>query len=142
VNLTADDKATEADPVPGRAGSAVVGEVVRFVIVGGVNTATTYALYLLLMHWMRYELAYTIGYIVGIAIAYALSTTFVFRQAMRARSAARFPLVYALQFLLSLGLLHAAVDGFGVPRWLALGLSIAVTMPITFVTSRWVLRSG
>lgn len=121
---------------------ATGGEVLRFLIMGGVNTATTYALSLLLMHWMRYEFAYSIGYVAGIVMAYALSTTFVFRRPMRARSAARFPLVYVLQFVLSIALLHTAVDVFGVPRWLALGLSIAVTMPITFVMSRWVLRSA
>ncbi|MEO7432124.1 MAG: GtrA family protein [Dokdonella sp.] len=121
---------------------ATGGEVLRFLIMGGVNTATTYALSLLLMHWMRYEFAYSIGYVAGIVMAYALSTTFVFRRPMRARSAARFPLVYVLQFVLSIALLHTAVDVIGVPRWLALGLSIAVTMPITFVMSRWVLRSA
>lgn len=120
---------------------AAAGEVLRFLIMGGVNTATTYALSLLLMHWMRYEFAYSIGYLAGIVMAYALSTTFVFRRPMRARSAARFPLVYAFQFVLSLALLHIAVDVFGMPRWLALGISIAVTMPITFVMSRRVLHS-
>jgi putative flippase GtrA len=120
----------------------LAGEFVRFILVGGANTLAAYAVYLLLLHWVRYELAYAIGYVVGIAIAYALSTTFVFRQPMRKRSAARFPLVYVIQFVISLGLLRLAVEGFAVPRWCALAVSIALTIPITFLLSRAVARAG
>ena len=101
-----------------------------------------YAVYLFLLHWMRYEWAYAIGYAVGIAIAYALSTTFVFRQPMRKRSAARFPFVYVIQFLVSLGLLRLAVEILAVPQWLALAVSVGLTLPITFVLSRWIVRAG
>jgi putative flippase GtrA len=135
VISAADDKSTSAR-------RQVTAEVLRFVIVGGINTATTYVLYLVLLRWTRYEVAYGLAYVVGIVVAYALSTTFVFRRAMRARSAARFPLVYALQFFISFAILRIAVQTFGVPHWLALGVSIAVTMPITFVLSRIVVRSA
>jgi putative flippase GtrA len=121
---------------------AIVGEFARFLIVGGANTLAAYAVYLLLLHWMRYEFAYAIGYVVGIGVAYALSTTFVFRRPMRKRSAARFPLVYAVQFLISLGLLRLAVEVFSVPQWLALAVSVVLTVPITFVLSRWIVRAG
>jgi putative flippase GtrA len=120
----------------------VVGEFARFVLVGGANTAVAYAVYLFLLHWLRYEFAYAIGYAVGIAIAYALSTTFVFRQPMRKRSAARFPFVYVIQFLVSLGLLRLAVEVFAIPQWLALAVSVGLTLPITFVLSRWIVRAG
>jgi putative flippase GtrA len=120
----------------------IAGEFLRFLIVGGLNTGVAYVVYLLLLHWMRYEIAYAIGYVVGIVTAYTLSTTFVFRQPMRKRSAARFPLVYVIQFLISLGLLRVAVEVFAVPTWLALAISVALTMPVTFVLSRWIVRAG
>jgi putative flippase GtrA len=91
---------------------------------------------------MRYEFAYAIGYVVGITVAYALSATFVFRQPMRKRSAARFPLVYAVQFLISLGLLRLAIEIFAIPQWLALAVSVVLTIPITFALSRWIVRAG
>lgn len=125
-----------------RARRAIAGEFARFLIVGGANTLAAYAVYLLLLHWMRYELAYAIGYAVGITIAYALSTSFVFRRPMRKRSAARFPLVYAVQFLISLGLLRLAVEVFSIPQSLALAVSVVLTIPVTFALSRWIVRTG
>lgn len=114
----------------------------RFLVMGGVNTLVAYAIYLLLLNWMRYEIAYTIGYAVGIAMAYALSAAFVFRQPLRKRSAVRFPLVYVAQFLVSLLLLRFAVEILHLPEWLALGFAVVLTIPVTFVLSRWVVRAG
>ena len=120
----------------------MAGEFLRYLIMGGTNTIVAYAIYLLLLHWMRYEIAYSIGYAVGIVMAYALSAMFVFRQPMRKRSAMRFPLVYLAQFLISLGLLRLAVEVIHIPQWLALGFAVVLTIPVTFFLSRWVLHSG
>lgn len=120
----------------------LAGEFSRFAIVGGVNTVVAYASYLLLLRWMRYELAYSIAYAAGIATAYVLSARFVFRQPLRRRSATRFPAVYIAQFLISLGVLKLAVELFGMPRWTGMAVAILLTMPVTFVLSRWIVRSG
>ncbi|MEZ5460903.1 GtrA family protein [Dokdonella sp.] len=120
----------------------VGGEFLRYLIMGGTNTVVAYAIYLLLLNWMRYEVAYTIGYGVGIVMAYALSAVFVFRKPMRKRSALRFPLVYVAQFLISLALLRLAVEVIHIPQWLALGFAVILTIPVTFLLSRWVLHSG
>ncbi len=120
----------------------MAGEFLRYLIMGGTNTIVAYAIYLLLLQWMRYEIAYSIGYAVGIVMAYALSAVFVFRKPMRKRSAMRFPLVYLAQFLISLGLLRLAVEVIHIPQWLALGFAVVLTIPVTFLLSRWVLNSG
>jgi putative flippase GtrA len=120
----------------------IAGEFLRFLVMGGANTIVAYAIYLLLLNGMRYEIAYTIGYAVGIAMAYALSATFVFRQPLRKRSAARFPFVYVAQFLVSFILLRVAVEWLHIPEWMALGFAVIATIPVTFVLSRWVLRAG
>ena len=116
------------------------GEALRFVVAGGANTLVAYAVYLALLRFMRYEFAYAIGYAVGIATAYVLSAAFVFREPMRARSATRFPLVYLVQFAVSLAILRFAVATLGISRWLALGVSIVATLPVTFFLSRWIIR--
>ncbi|HQZ63113.1 MAG: GtrA family protein [Dokdonella sp.] len=121
---------------------AMAGEFVRFLIMGGANTIVAYAIYLLLLQWMRYEFAYSIGYGIGIVMAYGLSAIFVFRKPMRRRSALRFPLVYLAQFLISLGLLRLAVEVIDIPQWLAFGFAVVLTIPVTFLLSRWVLHSG
>ncbi|SFN08901.1 GtrA family protein [Dokdonella immobilis] len=119
----------------------LAGEFLRFLIVGGINTLVAYAIYLALLGLMRYEFAYAIGYAVGIVIAYLMSAAFVFRKPMRKRSAFRFPLIYAVQFLVSLAVLRLAVEIFHVPQWFAFGFAVCLTIPITFVLSRWVMHS-
>ncbi|HET9033363.1 MAG TPA: GtrA family protein, partial [Dokdonella sp.] len=113
----------------------MAGEFVRFLIMGGTNTIVAYAIYLLLLNWVRYEFAYTIGYAVGILMAYGLSTVFVFRTPMRKRSAIRFPIVYVAQFLVSLVLLRLAVEVIHLPQWMALGFAVILTIPVTFLLS-------
>lgn len=120
----------------------IAGEFMRFLIMGGANTLLAYAVFLLLLHWMRYEIAYAIGYGCGIVLAYALSAVFVFRKPLSRRSAIRFPLVYVAQFLVSLGLLRLAVEVFRMPEWIAFGFAVILTIPVTFLLTRWILHKG
>lgn len=135
------DQATDHDPKKAFL-KKISGEFLRFLVMGGANTIVAYIVYLILLQWLRYELAYAIGYAVGIGMAYVLSTTFVFRERLRKRSAVRFPLVYVAQFLVSFIILRIAVEVFHVPQWLALGCSVVLTIPVTFALSRWVIRAG
>jgi hypothetical protein len=51
-----------------------------------------------------------------------------------------FPLVYLVQYLLSAVLLSVLVERSGVPKSVAPLVVIALTIPITFVLTRWFLR--
>ncbi len=120
----------------------LAAEFGRFLIVGAANTGAAYAVYLALVHWLRYELAYAIAYAAGIVVAYLLNAGFVFREPLRARSALRFPLVYVVQFVVGIVVLRVAIGVFAAPHWLAFASSIAATVPLTFVLSRRVVRGG
>ncbi len=115
-------------------------EALRFLIAGAVNTATTYAVYLALLLWLHYTLAYTIAYVAGIALAYWLSTWYVFKVRRSKRGMLLFPLVYVIQYLVGVATLQLAVKILSIPQQYALLVSIAVTVPITFVLSRLVLK--
>ena len=115
-------------------------EALRFLIAGAINTVTTYAVYLALLSWLHYTLAYTIAYVTGIALAYWLSTWYVFEVRRSKRGMLLFPLVYVAQYLAGVGTLQFAVNLLSLPQQYALLVSIAVTVPITFVLSRLVLK--
>ena len=118
----------------------MAAEFSRFLIVGGTTTLLTYLVYLVLIRWIGYELAYAAGYGLGVLVSYVLSTRYVFRQPMTKKSALRFPLVYLAQFLVGLMVLHIAVEVFGVPVELAPVIAVAATIPVTFLLSRTILR--
>ena len=117
------------------------GEALRFMIVGAINTVVGYGLYLVLLSTVGYAYAYTAAYIAGIALSYMLNTRFVFRVQRRVRGMLLFPLVYVAQYLVGVVTLQLAINQLGVPQKLALLVSIGVTIPLTFLLSRLILKS-
>jgi len=120
----------------------IAGEFSRFLAVGAVNTATTYALYLVLLDSAAYLFAYSVAYVAGIVLSYFLNALFVFRTKPAIHSALRFPFVYLAQYLLGAAVLWICVERLGVRRELGLAFSIAVTIPITYAASRLALKGG
>ncbi|UXI67511.1 GtrA family protein [Tahibacter amnicola] len=116
-----------------------IGEGVRFVLAGGLNTVLTYALYYGLLALVDYRLAYALAYVAGIGIAYVLNARFVFRRALGWRSALRYPLIYVAQFLFGVALLHSLVDWLGIDRRWAMVIVIALSVPLSYVLNRLVL---
>lgn len=114
-----------------------LGAFARFLAVGLANTGATYLLYLLLLRWFGYRTSYTIAFVAGIFIAYELNRIVVFRAQRSASSMFAVPLIYLLQYGVGLGIVSAAVEWLSVPRPYAPLLSIAVTVPLTFLLNRW-----
>jgi len=110
----------------------------RFLASGAVNTALSYLLYLALLPFLTYAVSYTVAYVAGIVISYLLNRFFVFREGRGLASAAVFPLVYLVQFLLAQAILWLWVDLAGWDARLAPLAAICLTIPVTFVLSRWV----
>ena len=116
--------------------TGIAPQGIRFLASGAVNTILSYLLYLLLLRWLDYLPAYTLAYAAGIALAYALNLRFVFKAQHSWRKLVIFPLIYATQYCLGASVLHLAVSRISVPREFALLVSIAATVPVTFLLSR------
>lgn len=117
-------------------------EFVRFLVIGGVNTVIGYIAYLLLLNLLDYRLANTVSYIGGVFLSYGLNARVVFRQPLALKQALKYPVVYVVQLALSTVFLIGLVEGLHVPEAFAPLLSIALTVPVTFVISRLILRPG
>ena len=72
-----------------------------FLIGGGLNTALSYGVYLLLVRFVDYQAAYLIAYIAGIFSSYWINSVFVFRTPMTLSGLLKFPLVYLFQYVAS-----------------------------------------
>jgi putative flippase GtrA len=115
-------------------------EFLFFIIVGAINTALGYVLYLLFLLFLPYTVAYSVTYVLGIFISYYLNSRFVFRLPFSLSKALRFPIVYLVQYGLGVLLLRTLVEIFSIDRAIAPILVIIVTIPVTFILSRLVLR--
>lgn len=110
----------------------------RFLISGGVNTGATYVVYLAMLQVIDYRTAYTIAYVFGIVIAFVINRMFVFQTHRGWRSMMLFPFVYLAQYLVSMAVVWTWVEKLGLPAGLAPLIAIFVTIPLTFVLSRYV----
>jgi len=112
-------------------------QFVRFLLVGGANTAMSYAVYLLLLLVVDYRVAYTGAYAAGLVGGYLMHARFVFDARPGVRSVASFLATNAAMFLVSLGVVYVAVDRLSVPKPLGMLAALAFTVPATFVLLRW-----
>ena len=116
------------------------GEALRFLLAGAFNTAATYGLYLLALQVMPYRVAYTATYAIGIVLGYAVNTLFVFRAPWSWKRMLAYPLVYVLQYGVGLLCLTLLVERGWVSDRIAPLLVVVVTLPLTFVASRYLIK--
>jgi putative flippase GtrA len=113
---------------------------VRFVIVGGINTALTLALFVAAEQFMSYHLAYTLSYVAGIAIAFFLNSRYVFHTPLSLDRALRFPLVYLVQYVYGAIVLAVMVERFAIHSFVAILTVVMTSIPLSFVLSRVLLK--
>lgn len=111
---------------------------VRFLLTGGLNTALTYFVYLILMSFLPYIWSYSISYVCGIFLSFMLSRFFVFKEHQGLKSALLFPFVYLAQYILGVVIVWLWVNKLLLSEYLAPLAAIALTLPLTFVLSKLV----
>lgn len=115
-------------------------EVLLWVIGGGINTAITYGLYLLLKIYISYRVAFSASYIVGIIFAYYYNSLVVFKSPLSFKKFIQFPVVYLVQYLLNLGLLEVFVQVLRVNTTVAPIFVLIIVTPVTYLLSKVILK--
>jgi phosphoglycerol transferase len=117
------------------------GPIGRFLLGGASTTLVSYAAYLVLLAFLPYLAAYWVAYAIGVAWSYFANTLFVFRQRPSLARALAFPLVYAIQLAAGSLLMVVFVRHFGLPAKVAPLLVVVLTLPLTYVASRWIVTT-
>lgn len=115
---------------------AIRSQFGRFIVSGGINTASTYAIYLLLLRWISYKESYTVAYIAGIVLSYFLNRVFVFGTHQGVRTALLFPLVYLAQYLGGLLVLWIWIEILGLGVRFGPIAVVLTTLPMTYVLTK------
>jgi putative flippase GtrA len=121
---------------------SISGEAFKFLLAGAANTAISYGIYLLLNLWLPYQASWTLAYILGIVVSYVLQAKWVFHMPLSWKNFMAFPLVYLAQWLLGIALLASFVEWLGLHESLAPLVVPLVTLPVTFVMARLIVRHG
>ncbi|MFI1017522.1 GtrA family protein [Streptomyces sp. NPDC020965] len=117
----------------------VRGQLVRFALVGAVNTGTYYGLYLLLLTWLPYVAAHVLAFLLSMVGSFFLTSYFTYRTRPTWRKFLLFPLTNAANFVVTTTGVYLLVDVLGLGSRYAPLIASAAAIPITFLVSRTIM---
>lgn len=113
--------------------------VVRFAIVGVLNTIIYYALYLLLRELLPYLVAHAIAFVLSVVGSFFLNCYFTFRQRPTWRRFLLFPLSTLTNFVVTTVGLYLLVRYAGMNQRIAPLVAASAAIPVTFLVTRLIL---
>lgn len=113
--------------------------IVRFGLVGVVNTGVYYGCYLLFCLAVPIMAAHVLAFVVAMVGSYFLSCYFTFRTKPTWRKFLLFPLSNATNFVVSTAGLYLLVHWLDVDTRIAPLVAAAAAIPFTFVIAQFVL---
>lgn len=116
-----------------------MNQLIRFGLVGVLNTATYYASYLLFALVLPYLAAHVVAFAISMVGSYFLNCYFTFRVPPSLRTFLLFPMSNATNFLVQTVGLYLLVSAFGMDQRVAPLLAAAVAIPVTFLVTRFLL---
>ncbi|HCY1756397.1 TPA: flippase GtxA [Staphylococcus aureus] len=119
-------------------------EILKFIIVGVINTLNYYVVYLLLLKLLHieYMISHITGFLVAFVISYYLNCYFVYRVKPTWRKFISFPITQIVNVSLQTVLLYVFVSWLNLPAEIAPFAGLIITIPITFILSKWILKDS
>ncbi|HDP2278811.1 TPA: flippase GtxA [Staphylococcus aureus] len=119
-------------------------EILKFIIVGGINTLNYYVVYLLLLKLLHieYMISHITGFLVAFVISYYLNCYFVYRVKPTWKKFISFPITQIVNVSLQTVLLYVFVSWLNLPAEIAPFAGLIITIPITFILSKWILKDS
>ncbi|MFE5405024.1 GtrA family protein [Streptomyces sp. NPDC056580] len=117
-------------------------QIVTFAVVGVVNTAVYYGLYLLFLHWLPYLGAHAVAFLLSMVGSFFLNARFTYRTRPTLRKFLLFPLTNVTNFLVTTAGVYVIVDVLHAGNRFAPLLASAAAIPVTFVVSRRIMLPG
>ncbi|MBT2491831.1 GtrA family protein [Streptomyces sp. ISL-96] len=116
--------------------------MVRFALVGVVNTGTYYACYLLLLPWLPYVAAHVLAFAVSMTGSFFLNCRFTYNTRPTWRKFLLFPLTNAANFVITTSGVYLLVGVLGLNSTYAPLIAASAAIPVTFVVSRTIMLGG
>ncbi|GCD37298.1 sugar transferase [Streptomyces chrestomyceticus JCM 4735] len=123
-------------------GRLPLGRLLRFAVVGGVNTLTFYGCYLALHPWMPYFAAYTLAFLFSMVGSFFLNTYFTYRTRPSWKKFLLFPLTQVTNYVVQSVGLVVLVNWCGLGTRVAPLLAAVLAIPFTYLVSTRILVPG
>jgi putative flippase GtrA len=115
------------------------GELQRYLLVGGVNTALTTAAFYALSLLVAPAIAFSLVYFGALAILTVITPRFVFRVRLQTRHSAAVAAWYLFTYVIGLGVIRL-LEGASLERWAITLGTVMVTSPLSFFGTRLISR--
>jgi putative flippase GtrA len=118
-------------------------EIIRFIVVGGINTVTFYLFFVLLHHTIGiyYLTAHILAFFFSMIGSYFLNVFFTFNVKPSWKTFIQFPITQAVNLTVSSLLVYMFVEGFKIPAMVAPLFAVFFTVPITYIITAKILKS-
>ncbi|WP_281198119.1 GtrA family protein [Staphylococcus felis] len=118
-------------------------EIIRFVIVGGINTVNYYIVYLLLLKLLHvhYLISHIVGFVIALVISYFLSCYFVYHVKPTLKKFLAFPLTQVVNMGTQFILLFVFVEFLHINETFAPFIGLVFTIPVTYLLSKFILKN-
>ncbi len=117
----------------------ILGEALRFIVVGITATIVHYLVYFLLNDVMDLRVAYTIGYITSFLVNYLLSSRYTFKKKTSKKNALGFLSAHVVNYFLQIILLQIFLS-LGIGKTLAPLPVYCIVIPTNFMLVRLVFK--
>lgn len=114
-------------------------EKIFFVLGGICNTLFSYLIYVFLYHFLDYRLSFSVAYASGIIFSYYFNVLFVFKTRISIKKFLSYPIVYVVQYFLSMILIEVLHRFFMVNLVFAPIVTTLILLPVTFLMSKNIL---
>jgi len=120
----------------------VLFEIIRFIFVGSVNTLNYYVLYLIALRLLllNYLISHLGSFLISFIISFFLNCYFVYKVKPTIKKFLAFPLTQIVNITVQTLLMYIMVSIWSLSATLAPIFSLIVTVPITFLITKFVLK--
>lgn len=115
--------------------------LVKFLIVGCVNTAISFFLFLILLKFMPYQSAFILCYMVGIIGSYVLNGIWTFSSKISVKGLFSYPVVYLIQLFIGWIVLQMVVETFNFSEKIAFIISLLVSIPVGYLMTKFFFKN-
>ena len=123
----------------------LIQQFIKFGFVGCINTATSLAVYYILLFFsVHYLFASVSGYVLSSIVGFILNKLWVFQAkgTKTVQETVRYYIVYGCALLINLCMMYLLVDILAISDKLAPLITLCVTVPFNFIMSKlWVFKS-
>lgn len=112
----------------------------RFVVVGFINTANYYLLYLIFIFLnAAYIISHSIAFLISMIGSFYLNCYFTYKTKPSIKKFFQFPLTYVVNYTVSTLSLFILIDLLNLNELIAPLIASAIPIPFTYLVSRWIL---